>query len=90
MKTVFELTAHDGTTDSFISKQFYSNRKAAKESFLELKLHLLEKYKLDHFDCKQWSFSHDGDHQTEILSSRFNITLVKWNVSKEVSEFIKD
>jgi hypothetical protein len=90
MKNVFELTAHDSNTGAFVAKQFYSNRKAAHGSFTELKEHLIEKYNLDPTDIKKWTFSDGGDHQTDILAGRFNVTLVIWNVSKETSTFIKD
>lgn len=90
MKTLFELTAHDGNTGSFIAKQFYSNKKAAIGSFKSLKEHIQEKYSIPASDVQKWTFSDGGDHQTDILGGRFNVTLVKWNVSKDVSTFIKD
>jgi hypothetical protein len=88
MKNIYILSAHDSSTDSFVATQHYSNLSAATGSFQELKNHLINKYNLDSNDVDRWTFSHGGAHQTEILSKRFNITLVKYNVSKETSKFL--
>ena len=88
MKYIYVLTAHDSQSDLVIATQHYSNLKAANESFIELKSHLLNKYDIDRFDIEHLGFTDGGPHKTEILNKRFNVTLNKWNVSSKVSTFI--
>lgn len=87
MKGTYELTVYDSVKKVFLSKFHYSNRKAALGSFIALKEHIIEKYGLRDAEIKKFTFSDGGDHQTEIIDSRYNITIVKWNVSDKVSIF---
>jgi hypothetical protein len=88
MKTVYELTCHDGQTDSFTAKQFYSNFRAANESLDELKARMIHKHDIDKPSWERWTYTDGGKHQTWILNGRWSITLVVWNVSKDKSIFI--
>ena len=90
MKNIYILTAHDGNTNTFCATQHYSNRDAAHGSFEALKQHLLEKYSIPASQVVKWDFNTGGDNRTDILGGRFNVTLNKWSVSKDVSTFIKD
>ena len=90
MKSIYVLTAHDGNTESFIATQHYSNLAAAQGSFEALKQHIIEKYKIDKGQVVKWTFTDGGAHRTDIIAGRFNVSLVKHNVSKNVSEWIKD
>ncbi|MCP4520940.1 MAG: hypothetical protein GY827_04480 [Cytophagales bacterium] len=86
MKSIYVLTARDCQTDSWIATSHYSNRNAAHGSFETLREHLVEKYNVQ--DIERWTFTDGGDHQTEILDSRINLTLVKQSLNKEVSEWV--
>jgi hypothetical protein len=88
MKSIYVLTAHDGNSDSFISTNHYSNLDAATGSFEALKQHLCQKYSIDPSNVVKWTFTDGGAHRTDIIAGRFNVSLIKWNVTKEVSSFI--
>jgi hypothetical protein len=89
MKNVFVLTAHDSKTNSFIFTDHFSNFKAAKQSFDILKIHLLKKYSIDSNKVMKYTFIDGGEHQTDILDNRINITLNKWKLKKDtIGSFI--
>lgn len=88
-KKVYELTLYDTKQNAFISKSFYSNSKAGKESFEALKNHILEKYELSHKDVKKWTLSHNGCNRTELIADLYNISLIMWDMQKITSTWIK-
>ncbi len=88
MKNIYVLTARDCQLDSFIATAHYSNKRSALGSFETLREHLKGKYNIPASQIERWTFSDGGEHQTEILAGRYNLTLVKQNVSKEISTWI--
>ena len=88
MKNIYVLTAFDCSSQIFTATQHYSNKKAAIESFDELRIHLITKHKINPSNCEIYTYKDGGETRTDVLDKRYNVSLVKFSVSKEKSKFI--
>ena len=88
MKKVYELTVYDVKSKCFITNQYYSNLRAAKESFETIKKHLTEKYDLDIDGFKQWTLMDNGSNRTDVYEGLYNVSIVKWSVQKDPSTWV--
>ena len=87
MKSIFVLTCYDTKLKGFTARQHYSNGKSAIKSFDNLSEHIIKKHNLVNPTVKVWTFNTGGANKSHVINDRFNITLVKDSISKDVSIF---
>lgn len=88
MNHIFVLTAHDSTTNSFITTSYYSERNTAYGSFESLQKYIVQKYSLNEQDISKWTYSDGGDNRTNLIGERFNISLTRCTISNDISTWI--
>ena len=89
MKKVYALTVYDVKLKGLIVTQYYSNLRAANKSFETVKKRLTEQYDLDIDGFKPWVLSDGGASRTDIYEGLYNVSIIKWNVQKDPSTWIK-